>query len=138
VLSLPRRWRQIQHRIGQGAQSKQRGRLIQITAQRHGTGLPGIAVNATCPVAVPIADNEISLRVPRTNERRPDPRYTSNLMVSNDAESWYDGVQIEWVKRLSHGIQFSTSYTRSRSLDTTSEATFVGAGDSNQQGPNKQ
>ena len=110
---------------------------IAANVQCAGTGLPGIAVNATCPVAVPIADNEISLRVPRANERRPDPRYTTNLMVSNDAESWYDGVQIEWVKRLSHGIQFSTSYTRSRSLDTTSEATFVGAGDSNQQGPNK-
>jgi hypothetical protein len=34
------------------------------------------------------------------------------------------------------GLQITTSYTRSRSLDTTSEATFVGAGDSNQQGPN--
>jgi hypothetical protein len=86
-------------------------------------------------VAVPIADNEISVRVPRTNERRPDPRYSSNLIVSNDAESWYDGLQIEWSKRFSHGLSFTTSYTRSRSLDTTSEATFVGAGDSNQQGP---
>ena len=87
-------------------------------------------------MVVPIADNEISLRVPRTNERRPDPRYTSNLIVSNDAKSWYDGIQIEWVKRLGDGLQITTSYTRSRSLDTTSEATFVGAGDSNQQGPN--
>jgi len=101
-----------------------------------GTGLPGLGVTATCPVVVPIADNEISLRVPRTNERRPDPRYTSNLIVSNDAKSWYDGVQIEWEKRLGAGLQFTTSYTRSRSEDTTSEATFVGAGDSNQQGPN--
>ena len=42
-------------------------------------------------------------RVPRTNERRPDPRYTSNLVISNDAESWYDGLQIEWAKRLSQG-----------------------------------
>ena len=44
--------------------------------QCAGTGLPGIAPTAACPVAVPIADNEISLRVPRTNERRADPRYT--------------------------------------------------------------
>ena len=101
-----------------------------------GTGLPGLGVNAACPVVVPIADNEISLRVPRTNERRPDPRYGSNLIVSNDAKSWYDGIQIEWLKRLGDGLQITTSYTRSRSLDTTSEATFVGAGDSNQQGPN--
>jgi hypothetical protein len=86
-------------------------------------------------VAVPLADNEVSLRVPRSNERRPDPRYSSNLIVSNDAESWYDGLQIEWVKRLGQGLTFTTSYTRSRALDTTSEATFVGSGDSNQQGP---
>ncbi len=116
-----------------------RGRTITAIAanvQCAGTGLPGIGVTAACPVPVPIADNEISLRVPRTNERRPDPRYTSNLVVSNDAKSWYDGIQIEWVKRLGDGLQFTTSYTRSRSEDTTSEATFVGAGDSNQQGPN--
>lgn len=116
-----------------------RGRVIDRIAadvQCAGTGLPGLGVNATCPVFVPIADNEISLRVPRTNERRPDPRYTSNLIVSNEAKSWYDGLQIEWVKQLADGLQFTTSYTRSRSEDTTSELTFVGAGDSNQQGPN--
>lgn len=116
-----------------------RGRVIDRVAsnvQCAGTGLPGIAVTTACPVAVPIANNEISLRVPRTNERRPDPRYSTNLMVSNDAESWYDGLQIELVKQMSRGLQLSASYTRSRSLDTTSEATFVGAGDSNQQGPN--
>jgi len=116
-----------------------RGRVIDRVAadvRCAGTGLPGIGVTAACPVAVPIANNEISLRVPRTNERRPDPRYSTNLMVSNDAESWYAGLQIELVKHMSQGLQLSASYTRSRSLDTTSEATFVGAGDSNQQGPN--
>ena len=116
-----------------------RGKVIDRLAanlQCAGTGLPGLGTNAACPVAVPIADNEISLRVPRTNERRPDPRYTSNLIVSNDAKSWYHGLQIELIKRLGDGLQFTTSYTRSRSQDTTSEATFVGTGDSNQQGPN--
>jgi hypothetical protein len=90
----------------------------------------------SCPNAVPIADHEISARVPRTNERRPNPLYGSNLLVSNDAESWYDGIEFEWAKRLSHGLQFQAAYTFSKSEDTTSEATFVGAGDSNQQGPN--
>jgi outer membrane receptor protein involved in Fe transport len=102
-----------------------------------GTGMPGIGVTAACPVAVPIADNEISFRVPRTNERRPDPRHTTNLLISNDALSWYDGVQVEWIRRLSAGLWFQTSYTYSVSEDTTSEATFVGAGDSNQLGPDK-
>ncbi len=100
-----------------------------------GTGLPGIAVNATCPNPVPIADNEISQRVPRTNERRPDPLYLTNLLVSNDAEAWYDGLEIEWVKRVSSGLQFQAAYTFSKAVDTTSEATAVGAGDTNQTGP---
>ncbi len=102
-----------------------------------GTGLPGIPITATCPQPVPIADNEISLRVPRTNERRPDPRYTTNLVVANEAASWYDGLQIEWIRRFSSGLWFQTSYTYSVSEDTTSEATAVGAGDSNQLGPDK-
>jgi hypothetical protein len=101
-----------------------------------GTGFFGIATTAACPNAVPLADNEISLRVPRTNERRPSPLYTSNLLISNDAESWYDGLEIEWDKRFSKGLQFQAAYTFSKSVDTTSEATFVGAGDTNQNGPN--
>src|SRR5206468_3735098 len=62
-----------------------------------GTGfIPGVNPTAQCPNPVPIADNEISFRVPRTNERRPDPRYTTNLLISNDAQAWYDGLQLEW------------------------------------------
>lgn len=100
-----------------------------------GTGTPGVATTPTCPVAVPIASNEISARVPRTNERRPDARYNTNTVISNQAQSWYDGVQFEWIKRFSHGLDFQLNYTRSVAEDTTSEATFVGAGDSNQLGP---
>jgi outer membrane receptor protein involved in Fe transport len=103
-----------------------------------GTGFFGIATTTACPTAVPIADNEISARVPRTNERRPDPLYTTNLFISNDAESWYRGLEIEWKKLLARGLQFQVAYTFSKSEDTTSEATFVGTGDSNQNGPNKQ
>jgi outer membrane receptor protein involved in Fe transport len=118
-----------------------RGKVINAVAanvQCAGTGLPGIGVTAACPVAVPIADNEISQRVPRTNERRPNPLYTTNLLISNDAEAWYDGVEFAWDKRFSQGLQFQMAYTFSNSEDTNSEATFVGAGDSNQQGPNAQ
>lgn len=118
-----------------------RGRIIDRIAadlQCAGTGfIPGVNVNAACPVAVPLGDNEISLRVPRTNERRPDPRYTTNTLIQSGGETWYDGLQLEWIKRLSKGLAFSTSYTRSRSDDTVSEATFVGAGDTNFTGPNK-
>ena len=116
-----------------------RGKVINAIAadvRCAGTGLPGVPTNAACPVPVPIADNEISLRVPRSNERRADPLHFTKLLISNGAESWYDGLEITWDKRFSHGLQFNAAYTFSNSEDTTSEATFVGAGDSNQQGPN--
>ena len=117
-----------------------RGQVINAVAadaRCAGTGFfPGVTVNAACPVPVPLANNEISLRVPRINERRPDPLYTTKLLISNDAESWYEGIEFSWDKRFSHGLQFLAAYTYSNSEDTTSEATFVGAGDSNQQGPN--
>ncbi|MBE3123593.1 MAG: TonB-dependent receptor, partial [Planctomycetes bacterium] len=103
-----------------------------------GTGYYGIATTTACPVPVPIADNEISLRVPRSNERRPDPRYTTNLVVSSAAEAWYKGLQIEWAKRFSKGFSFTATYTRSNSEDTTSEATYVGTGDTNALGPDKE
>ena len=118
-----------------------RGKVINAVAadwRCAGTGLPGITVNTACPVAVPIADNEISARVPRTNERRPNPLYSTILITSNDAESWYDGVEFAWDKRFSQGLQFQVAYTYSVSEDTTSEATAVGAGDTNQTGPNSQ
>ncbi|HEX4900127.1 MAG TPA: hypothetical protein VFV61_06305, partial [Pyrinomonadaceae bacterium] len=45
-----------------------------------------------------------------------------------------NGLQLEWTKRLSHNLTFQAAYTFSKAIDTTSEATFVGAGDSNQTG----
>lgn len=101
-----------------------------------GTGLPGIAVSTTCPVAVPLGPLEYSRLVPRTNERRPDGLYTTNVQVSNASWSYYHGMQAEWTKRLSHDVNFQASYTFSKSIDTTSEATAVGAGDTNQTGNN--
>jgi len=99
-----------------------RGKYINRIAadvQCAGTGfIPGVNVNAACPVPVPIADDEISFRVPRTNERRPDPRYSSNLIISNGAESWYDGLQVELVKKYSHGLSFTANYTYSLSERT--------------------
>ena len=101
-----------------------------------GTGLPGIATSTTCPVAVPLGPFEYSRLVPRTNERRPNGLFTTNTVVSNGSWSYYNALQAEWTKRLSRGFNFQASYTFSKSIDTTSEATFVGAGDTNQTGNN--
>ena len=101
-----------------------------------GTGLAGVPTTTQCPVAVPLAALEYSFRVPRTNERRPNGLYSTNIATSNAAWSYYHGLQLEWTKRLSHDFNFQASYTWSKSIDTTSEATFVGAGDTNQNGNN--
>jgi hypothetical protein len=96
-----------------------------------GTGTPGVAINAACPVAVPIGPNEVSLRLPRTNERRPDSRYTTNLEITNGAQSWYHGGQLEFETGLMHGFQGRMTYTFSKAIDTGSEATASGVGDLN-------
>jgi carboxypeptidase family protein len=101
-----------------------------------GTGLAGIATSTTCPVAVPLGPLEYSRLVPRTNERRPNGAFTTNTVVSNGSWSYYNALQAEWTKRLSHGFNFQAAYTYSKAIDTTSEATFVGAGDTNQNGNN--
>ena len=100
------------------------------------TGTTAAPFTAQCPVVVPIGEFEYSFRVPRTNERRPNGLYGTNLAVSNAAWSYYHGMQLEWTKRLSRNLNFQAAYTWSKAIDTTSEATFVGTGDSNQNGNN--
>ncbi|MEQ1763581.1 MAG: carboxypeptidase regulatory-like domain-containing protein [Pyrinomonadaceae bacterium] len=113
-----------------------RGQLLRPAADIlcAGTGLTGIATTAQCPNAVAILPNEYSFRVLRINERREDGRWTSNLLISNNAWSYYHGMQLEWIKRLSANLSFSAAYTWSKAIDTTSEATALNAGDSNQNG----
>ncbi len=90
-----------------------RGQVIRPAADFicAGTGLSGVATTAQCPVAVPIGAFEYSYRVTRTNERRPNGLYTTNLATSNAAWSYYHGLQVEWTKRLSHDLNFQAAYT---------------------------
>ena len=97
--------------------------------QCAGTGTPGVPTNAACPTAVPIAANEVSLRVPRTNERRPDARYGDVRVVDNLAESWYHAAQFEWETGEYHGLTGRASYTFGKALDTGAETTDQGVGD---------
>src|SRR5687768_12628425 len=114
-----------------------RGKTIRLASDFLCAGTAGttaIPFTAQCPVVVPIGEFEYSFRVPRTNERRPNGLYGTNVAVSNAAWSYYHAMQLEWVKRLSSNLNFQATYTWSKAIDTTSEATFVGAGDSNQNG----
>lgn len=113
-----------------------RGQIIRLAGDFLCAGTNGgsVAFTAQCPVISPIGTFEYSFRVPRINERRPNGLYGTNLAVSNASWSYYNALQLEWKKRLSSDLNFQAAYTWSRSIDTTSEATFVGAGDSNQNG----
>ncbi len=115
-----------------------RGQIIRPAANLFcaGSGTTGVPIDLVrCgPNVIPIGPLEYSRLVPRTNERRPDPRYTTNLVTSNAAWSYYHGLQVDLNKRLSDGLTFQVAYTWSNAIDTTSEATFVGSGDSNQNG----
>lgn len=115
-----------------------RGQLLRPAADIlcAGTGLPGIPTSATCPVAVTLGPLEYSRLVPRTNERRPNGLFTTNTVVSNGSWSYYHALQAELTKNISHNVNFQAAYTFSKAIDTTSEATFVGAGDTNQTGNN--
>jgi hypothetical protein len=73
----------------------------------------------------------ISLSQLRTAVRRPDGRYGSIFGITNNAWSYYNALQTVWTKRLSAGLSAQLSYTWSKNIDTGSEATFVGGGDTN-------
>src|SRR5215207_3766251 len=78
-----------------------RGQVIRLAADAQCAGTTGtttVPFTALCPVVVPIGALEYSARVPRTDERRPDGRFTTNLFVSNAAWSYYHGLQAEWEK----------------------------------------
>ena len=114
-----------------------RGQVIKLASDFLCAGTAGttaIPFTAQCPNVVPIGAFEYSFRVPRINERRPNGLYATNLAVSNNAWSYYHALQADWTKRLSRNLSFQAAYTWSKSLDTTSEATAVGNGDSNQNG----
>ncbi len=92
-------------------------------------GTTAANVNATCPVPVPIAPNEVSLRVPHTDDRRPLAQYSDVRVVSNLAESWYHAAQLEWETGEYHGLTGRASYTFGKALDTGAETTDQGPGD---------
>ena len=106
-----------------------RGQTLRLAADAQCAGtlaVQGIGATIQCPVAVPIGNFEYSFRLPRTDELRPDGRYATNALISNNTWSYYHGLQAEWTKRLSRGLTFQAVYTWSKAIDTTSEATNLG------------
>jgi hypothetical protein len=56
---------------------------------------------------------------------RIDPRFNGVTQVQSVASSNYNSLQIEAVKRVSHGLTFNTSYTWAHSIDNGSDALGV-------------
>jgi hypothetical protein len=63
----------------------------------------------------------ISLTQPRTNQRRPDPRYGMIYHIHNGAWSYYNALRAELKKRYSSGLHFSVAYTFGKTIDTGSD-----------------
>jgi len=98
-----------------------------------GNNFSGVAINQIDPNLFDAnpPPGYISLAQPYTNQRRPDGRYSVILQVSNNEWTYYNALQVVYTKRFSHGLTVHGSYTWSKNIDTGSEATFVGTGDTN-------
>jgi hypothetical protein len=58
------------------------------------------------------------------NLGRPNPAFSAIELKASDGDSWYKALILELRKRWSGGLQLQSSYTWSRSEDTTQNATF--------------
>ena len=55
---------------------------------------------------------------------RPNPNFSAIELKSSDGDSWYKALILEAHRQWSRGLQVQTSYTWSKSEDTTQNATF--------------
>jgi hypothetical protein len=74
------------------------------------------------PTPTTLADG--TLFYPPGPPQRPNPAFTAIELKSSDGNSWYRALIVDVRKRWSGGLQLQSSYTWSRSEDTTQNATF--------------
>jgi hypothetical protein len=67
------------------------------------------------------APGYISAAQPRTNQRRPDTRYSTVYMISNNSWSYYNALRVEVKKRFSQGLQWQTAFAFGKTIDTGSD-----------------
>jgi hypothetical protein len=58
------------------------------------------------------------------NAPRRNPRFGVIEMKTSDGDSWYNSLVFEVRKRFSRGVDFQSSYTFARNIDTTQASTF--------------
>ncbi|HKX32802.1 MAG TPA: TonB-dependent receptor, partial [Blastocatellia bacterium] len=56
--------------------------------------------------------------------RRPNPAFSTIELKQSDGNSWYNALVFEVRKRLSRGVDFQSSYTFAKTVDTTQASTF--------------
>ncbi len=56
---------------------------------------------------------------------RTNPNFGSMDLFTDRAQSWYNSAQITIIKSLSNGLQFQSSYTYSKTVDTQAGAAFA-------------
>jgi hypothetical protein len=83
--------------------------LSPLAAQRGFVGLPYPGFSATAPLAQAL---------------RPFPQFTgiTNMKWVPTGKNWYDALQIQGTKRYSHGLDFTSSFTWSRTFTLGTEA----------------
>ena len=54
----------------------------------------------------------------------PNPNYLEAALIANTASSDYNALQVQFQRRLSHGLQILSSYTWSHSIDDASAGSF--------------
>ena len=77
--------------------------------------------NPNCAIPAPTPPAFINPTNPaiNPNDCRLNPYYGDYAIDQTRGSSWYNALEIEVQKRLSHGIEFQSSYTFSKLLDTT-------------------
>jgi hypothetical protein len=77
--------------------------------------------DANIPTPQRLADGTLFFPVGQT---RPNPAFSTIELKKSDGNSWYNALIFEVRKRWSRGFDFQSSYTFSRTLDTTQASTF--------------
>jgi outer membrane receptor protein involved in Fe transport len=65
----------------------------------------------------------ISIAQPRTNLRRPDPRYAGITYIHNGSWSYYNALRLSLRQRYRKGLHWMVNYSWSKSIDTGSDVT---------------
>jgi hypothetical protein len=78
-------------------------------------GLPYYCHPADNPTGPPTIDDQCPTNAPRPPKSNP----TYGIVNQNaaDSETWYNALQVNWTKRLSHGLSGGVAYTWAKQLD---------------------